>query len=88
MRFSAVVAVTAAVLCVSPMLAWAGSPQDTPANDPDRVVCKPGKMPIGSHIRGPSECHTQREWDLLTEDARRTIEIIQAGATHAQPAGN
>lgn len=86
MRFSTLVVLTVAVFGSSPMLAWAGDTQNTPASDPNRVVCKPGKAPIGSRIPGPSICLTQKDWDAMAAVSKQTTEKLQErGLTTAAP---
>lgn len=79
MRKSLVAAVVGTTLGLMPVLALAGSAPttNTPANDPNRVVCKQGEAPVGTLIPASRVCHTQREWDEMTQQAHHTIDTIE-----------
>ncbi len=76
MKKSFIAAVVGTAVCLAPMLAWAASTAttNTPVNDPNRVVCKEGAAPIGSRIPAARVCHTQHEWDQITQDAQHAVD--------------
>ena len=82
-------AVVGAALWLTPMLAWASpaATTNTPANDPNRVVCKQGQAPVGSRIPGPRICHTQHEWDQMEQDAQHTVTTIEMNNNHVNMPG-
>jgi hypothetical protein len=80
MRVSVFAAMIGAALCISPMLAWAQSSPtttNTPAYDPNRIVCKSGPPPTGTRLPGARVCKTQQQWDQEQQDARDELNRIQ-----------
>jgi len=55
------------------------SPAAAPSaqNNRNHVICRTGQKPVGSMLPGPRICHTKREWDDLTEQSRRNLEMNQ-----------
>ncbi len=81
MRYSVLAATVGAALCISPLLAWAQSSTatttNTPANDPNRIVCKSGPPPTGTRLPGARVCKTQQQWDQERQDAQDELNRIQ-----------
>jgi hypothetical protein len=51
-------------------------PPAKPAKDPDEVICV-RQEEIGSRVPGPKECHTRRQWDQMSQDARDNAQDLQ-----------
>lgn len=84
MRNLAIIAV--AGLLVSASAAFAGS-EDQSKLDPNEIVCRSGQPVTGSHLPGPRECHTRKEWDDMqrhTQDGVSQMEVRSMDAnTHS-----
>lgn len=79
---STVLAILTVTLSTLPVLAddtQTSPPAVAPStqSDPNHVVCRAGQKPVGSMLPGPRICHTKREWDDLTEQSRRNLEMNQ-----------
>ncbi len=77
MRIGVMVAVIS-LMSALPAAAFADSAQaqdasQSPANNPDEIVCKITAPPTGTRLGGGRECHTQREWDQRTKDSQAAL---------------
>jgi hypothetical protein len=62
---------------VQPPAAAVQPPQkDSVEKDLDRVICKP-RQATGSRLPSAKVCRTQREWNLIEIENRRTLEKAQ-----------
>jgi hypothetical protein len=43
-------------------------------DDPDRIICKSPDV-TGSRLPGKKICHTKREWDDISEEARKLMDL-------------
>ncbi|MBU6444864.1 MAG: hypothetical protein KGR48_13245 [Alphaproteobacteria bacterium] len=83
MRLSVRAAAVGAALCILPQLAWAQATAttttttNTPAHDPNRIVCKSGPPPTGTRLPGARVCKTQQQWDQERQDAQDELNRIQ-----------
>jgi hypothetical protein len=52
----------------------------TPAaatEDSDRVVCRMSPAPTGSRLGSSRECHTQKQWDMMHQQAQENVNNMQ-----------
>ena len=79
--------IAAAVLLAGPALAQT-APQTT-QDDPNEIICRSGEPVTGSHLPGPRECHTRKEWNDMqrqTQDAISHVQIQSMDSNlHAAP---
>jgi hypothetical protein len=47
-----------------------------PVKDPEEVICI-RQQQIGSRVPGPSECHSRRVWDEMSDQAHRNAQDLQ-----------
>ena len=57
---------------------------DKPKNDLDQVVCRYEEV-TGSRLGGRKVCHTRREWEQISADARDHTALHQASGYTCQP---
>lgn len=51
-------------------------PANASADPQDKVTCR-REAPIGSLIPSKKTCHTRREWETLSANARRDVETLR-----------
>src|SRR5262245_38337319 len=63
----------------------AAATADTPAVDPSKKICRK-YIPTGSRLGGERICHTQAEWNQITNDARKaTDDQVRHGMQFSMP---
>jgi hypothetical protein len=45
--------------------------------DQDRVVCRMSPAPTGSRLGSSRECHTQKQWDMMHQQAQENVNNMQ-----------
>lgn len=70
--------IAAAGLLFSASAAFAGSDQDQSTQpDPNEIVCRAGTPVTGSHLPGPRECHTRKQWDDMQRHTQDGVSQMQ-----------
>jgi len=64
------------------------SAQDTAASDAaNKIVCKPGRAPLGSRLPAARECRTQAQWDDMARQAHEQLGNTQMRGLSGNPPG-
>lgn len=60
------------------------SPTLVPAqvDNPDQMVCKAGIPTTGTRLGARRECHTNREWAQIQQDAQKALSQMQNGPAY------
>jgi hypothetical protein len=58
------------------------------AEDADRVICRMSPAPTGSRLGSSRECHTQKQWDMMHQQAQENVNNMQVRGMASGPSGH